>query len=386
MLFVLCVEGPYAQDVPDRSGYVLRRSTIKKNIDSCTERCHVNYMAYKNEFDSSEGKEVFKHETHSLEQDLDCVSCHDDKEVNTKGHGELTINWKDCLKCHHVEVEDPTCKRCHSKIDAKPMKYKKEKFLHGFTIDDGVDCDLCHIKDPQASMKDKINCVKCHHTTPDPDCVKCHKEDMDKVFNKGPQQKDTLSWSVAFNHSQHPEQELSCERCHEITYENDAGITAYNLNCSKCHHVSEEARGCVKCHEEPSAYRKGKINIEGVAAMPDEMSRAVKCEGCHKYNEGDSGFMAVKDTCIECHNDHYGMLHDAWKRAIEDRLKEFNNQVISMSEDGQLTQGAELTAFLEKTGEVIGLIRKYGTHNFNMTRSVLDYIENKTNTIMYLDK
>ncbi len=119
--------------------------TLTKKTDSCTVRCHVNYMAYENKFKSLKRDEIFRHRTHSFEQDLDCVSCHDDSEVNTKEHGKLTIEKENCLKCHHVELKVSKCKRCHNNIDENPMKYKKEKFVHGFTVESDVDCGLCHV-------------------------------------------------------------------------------------------------------------------------------------------------------------------------------------------------------------------------------------------------
>ena len=236
---------------------------LTKKTDSCTERCHVNYMAYENKFKSRKRDEIFKHKTHSFEQGLDCISCHDDSDVNTKGHGKLIIEKENCLKCHHVELKVSKCKRCHNDIDENPMKYKEEKFVHGFTVESDVDCGLCHVKDPNASLKDEeINCVKCHHTTPDLDCVKCHKDDIDKYHKyRSTERKDTLSWTVSFSHSQHLEQDLTCKECHPISHENDAGIVEYNLNCSKCHHVSEEMTErieCIECHKEPSEYLSGK--------------------------------------------------------------------------------------------------------------------------------
>ena len=33
--------------------------------------------------------------------------------------------------------------------------------------------------------------------------------------------------------------------------------------------------------------------------------------------------------------------------------------------------------FIEKTGEIVNLITKYGTHNFNLTRILLDSLEEK---------
>ena len=54
-------------------------------------RCHVNYMAYENKFEVTQRAEIFRHKTHSFEQNLDCIACHDNSEVNTEGHGKLTI-------------------------------------------------------------------------------------------------------------------------------------------------------------------------------------------------------------------------------------------------------------------------------------------------------
>ena len=76
-----------------------------KKVDSCTVRCHVNYMAYENKFEVTQRAEIFRHKTHSFEQDLDCTSCHDNSEVNTEEHGKLTIKKENCLKCHHVELK-----------------------------------------------------------------------------------------------------------------------------------------------------------------------------------------------------------------------------------------------------------------------------------------
>ena len=103
--------------------------------------------------------------------------------------------------------------------------------------------------------KEEINCVKCHHTTPDLDCVKCHKDDIDKYTDTDPQRSGQplmelyLSDTLSIRN-----RDLSCKECHPISHENDAGIVEYNLNCSKCHHDSEEKAGCIECHKEPSEY------------------------------------------------------------------------------------------------------------------------------------
>ncbi len=373
----------------------IRRSKISiMNFDTCTVRCHVNYMAYENKFDESQKTEIFRHRTHSFEQNLDCISCHDNSEVNTEEHGKLTIKKENCLECHHVELKAFKCKRCHNNIDENPMKYNGEKFVHGFTVESDVDCGLCHIKDQRSTLKkEKINCVKCHHTTPDLHCVKCHKDDLERYHNTDPQRKVSLSWTVPFRHSQHPERDLSCMECHLISRENDAGIVEYNLNCSKCHHDSEEKAGCVECHKEPLAYLKGDIGLKEFTAIPDMMSIAVKCEDCHKYNGEKLKFKGVEEYCIECHNGDYGKLYNAWTKTITDRLEEFNlcvqylvedSKVVftnesDFNEDTDVVSGKKscLNTFLDETCVTVDLITKYGMHNFNLTKTILDSLEEK---------
>ncbi len=367
---------------------------LTKKPESCTERCHVNFMAYENKFKVSSKPEIFRHKTHSYKQDMECVSCHDNSEVNTEGHGKLTIGKENCLKCHHVELKEFECKRCHHGIDGNSMKYKEEEFVHGFTVESNVDCGLCHVKDSNASLKnEEINCVKCHHTTPDLDCVKCHSDDIDRYLNTDPQKKSHLSWTVSFNHSQHPERGLSCKECHLISRENDAGIAEYNLNCSKCHHETEEKAGCIECHKEPLAYLRGEIGVKGITPMPDMMSRAVKCEDCHKYNNEKLKFMEVEEYCIECHNEDYGKLYNAWTDTINNRLRNFNLRMQSLVEDVDFFKVSESDIEADKNGEIgwqsemnklinemdltVDLITKYGTHNFQLTRKLLDGLEER---------
>lgn len=463
-LFVFVDDMVFALEIQGKSG-LPTTEMLMKNIGSCTERCHINHMAYENKSKLSKRGHMFKHVTHSLKQGLDCASCHDVVvEVNIKGHGKLKIEGKDCLKCHHVEREDIKCGVCHFDIDENQnMKYKEKKFLHGYAVDSGVDCGLCHEKTLDASIKKNINCSKhqhlkpdinclicheddmkgpfdtkdpllkkslswtvpfkhsehpvqsllckechkldnkskdglvkyglhcdkCHHTTPDLECARCHKEDIKRPFYPTPQIKDSLAWTVSFNHSEHPKKDISCEECHEISKESNMGMVEYNINCSKCHHVSKETIVCINCHEGLYKYMKGKINIEDVDPVPDMMSRAVKCEDCHKLDENKFVFKGVKENCIKCHDDYYGMLFDAWKKTISDRLDKFNKRVNSIYEEDQSLQAnglrddndvisqSDFADDIEETGNIIDMVAKYGIHNFNLTRSVLDFLEKK---------
>jgi hypothetical protein len=351
---IACLESEitYAFEASSKSKHASNSSnsaTLKKSMDSCTKRCHVNYMAYENDYELPKGVKNFRHKTHSTRQNLDCSDCHKDIEVNTKGHGKLTTEQNDCLKCHHI--------------------------------------------------------------TPDLDCVKCHENDMNESFNTDPQREKGLSWTVAFDHSQHPEQDLSCKGCHEISRENDVGIMGYNLNCSKCHHVTEEVRGCAECHRESLAYLKGEIEVEGIGPLPDTMSRAVKCEACHKYDKESLKFTGIKEYCVECHNNNYGKLYDAWKNTIRSEIRKINYRLLFLfeesqfsytdiieeanvngnedesNEDEKMASQAASDVFLEKTSRLADLITKYGMHNFNLTKSLLDHLKDKANdTSMHLDK
>ncbi|MDR4499256.1 MAG: hypothetical protein MRK02_15260 [Candidatus Scalindua sp.] len=385
---------PYAEESLSKDDRIEGTMITIKNVDSCTERCHANYLAYENKFEATQRTEIFRHGSHSFEQNLDCTSCHDDSEVNTERHGRLTIKEENCLTCHHVELKVSECKRCHSDIDENPMKYKEQEFIHGFTVESDVDCGLCHIKNSNASLKkEEINCVKCHHTTPDLDCVKCHKDELVRYFDSDPDRRNNLSWSVSFSHSEHPEEDITCKECHVISDQNESGIVEYNLNCSKCHHTSEKKKGCIECHREPSEFLQGKTVIQGIKPVPDMMSRAVTCEDCHKYNSEKLKFSGVEEYCIKCHNEDYGRLYNAWTKTITDRLKKFTRRLQNLVEEstvafkkhsdsdtdkyGEAGGRSGLEKFFNDTDVTVDSITKYGIHNFNLTRMILDSLEEK---------
>lgn len=385
---------PYAEETAGTPDRFDRSKESRKREDSCTERCHVNYLAYESSFEVTQRAEIFRHKSHSIEQKLDCTGCHEESEVTSDRHGKLTITKENCLACHHVELHVSECKRCHVDIDENPMKYREQEFVHGFTVESDVDCGLCHVKDPNASLKkEEINCVKCHHTTPDLDCVKCHKDEIDSSFDPCPDRKRKLSWSVSFRHSEHPEQDMPCRECHVSSDHNETGLREYSLNCSKCHHTSPTMKSCIECHQEPFQFLQGKTEIEGVKPVPDMMSRAVTCEDCHKYSYGEWKFRGVREYCIECHNEDYGRLYNAWKNTIEERLKEFNRRNKSSDEESndllreqsdsdrdKYGEGGErpgLEIFFKEAGVTVDFITKYGMHNFNLTKSILNKLEGK---------
>ncbi len=218
-------------------------------------------------------------------------------------------------------------------------------------------------------------------------CARCHEDDVDRNFNADPERRDNLSWTVSFTHTQHQSDNLSCKDCHSISHKSDAGMVEYNINCSRCHHVSDEETGCIGCHKEPLAYLLGETGLKEIEPIPDMMSRSVKCDDCHKYSEESLRFKDVEEHCIECHNGDYGKLYNAWTKSIRDRLEEFNLRVqllvgddvrnIELDPDKQEEEvgRADMDRFLEKTGFAVDLVARYGTHNFNLSRAILDNLE-----------
>lgn len=350
----------------------------------CTDRCHVNSLSYRNDFEG----EVFQHATHSTAQGLGrkvnttglhCADCHEDGEVNKKGHGRLTIGKEDCLSCHHVDNRGTSCARCHKDIDAKPMEYKGEPFVHGFGADSDINCGGCHLVDPRSSMKEVINCDKCHHTRPRIDCRGCHEESLTKVYYPRPAQMNCLAWTTGFLHAQHPEAELSCQECHPSREDRARGLGEYQANCGQCHH--KEKSDCLRCHQTVYQFFNGKLRIEGVMPIPDKMSRALKCEDCHKPLEGGRGFSEVGEECGRCHNKHYAELLEAQRGVVSswlDRLR----RTSGTPSTAYLWRGGGVNIREEAYGEepvsnsgLLDFVEQYGLHNFSYSRGILSFLE-----------
>ena len=129
---------------------------------SCIDRCHVNYMAYRTQY---EGK-AFRHDTHSPAQGLECNQCHNNDAVNTKTHGELKIQNKDCSVCHHKEANNEACLKCHADV----KDYINGSFQNTVTkiqdwMSKAVLCTDCHKPEADvSSFKDvREYCVECHN-------------------------------------------------------------------------------------------------------------------------------------------------------------------------------------------------------------------------------
>jgi len=139
-----------------------RHANIIFPTSSCIDRCHVNYMAYGNEYEG----EVFLHNNHSPAQELECSHCHNNDSIHQETHGDLVIEKKDCGKCHHKGAENKDCVNCHSEVN----NYRKGK-IKGLLMkapdrmSRNVLCTDCHAHVSKTSGFQSVRekCVECHN-------------------------------------------------------------------------------------------------------------------------------------------------------------------------------------------------------------------------------
>ncbi len=160
--------------------YLIKSDTSPFPSDSCIDRCHVNYMAYRTVYQG----EVFRHKTHSPNQRLECSQCHNNDAVNTKTHGGLVIKQKDCMFCHHKEPSDENCQKCHADV---------KDYMNG-----SIQNLVIKISD---WMSQSVSCKNCHKLKTDGTafkavreyCTECHNEDYGLLYDAW---KETLNSKI----------------------------------------------------------------------------------------------------------------------------------------------------------------------------------------------
>ncbi|MCF6156473.1 MAG: hypothetical protein E3K36_14815 [Candidatus Brocadia sp.] len=207
----------------------------------------------------------------------------------------------------------------------------------------------------------------------------------------------TVYQGKVFQHKTHsPNQGLECSQCHNndaVHTKTHGGLIIQNKDCWVCHHKRDnktisnpffmqdkenashfpiskpfinkalvESKGdegflgktdCLHCHADVKDYINGDIQIIGIK-IPDWMSQAVSCTDCHKLESGGYSFKPVREYCIECHNQDYGLLYDAWKEVLDSKIKQFC--------------GNDNT-----TRDSLRLIQSYGIHNFRLSQILLNH-------------
>jgi hypothetical protein len=114
----------------------------------------------------------------------------------------------------------------------------------------------------------------------------------------------------------------------------------------------------LKCHSDVKDYMNGSIqNV--TKKIPDWMIKTVSCTDCHKRGLDESSFKTVREYCIECHNLDYGLLYDAWKETLDDKIKRLHT---------------DRTTSIEMQN-TLRIVQSYGIHNFRLSQALLRSIE-----------
>ncbi|TLD42899.1 MAG: hypothetical protein JETT_0799 [Candidatus Jettenia ecosi] len=129
-----------------------------------------------------------------------------------------------------------------------------------------------------------------------------------------------------FLHKVHsPEQGLECGYCHNndaVGAKTHGKLIIQSKDCIKCHHEDASNEDCLQCHGEVKEYMDG--NMQSIdATIPDWMSKDVFCKDCHSLESDGASFKSVRGYCVECHSSGYGVLYDAWKKMLDEEIKEY---------------------------------------------------------------
>jgi len=142
----------------------------------------------------------------------------------------------------------------------------------------------------------------------------------------------------------------------------------YALNCQQCHQKNlykPLPLSCSGCHREANEFYRGILMSELLPPEPDLMSKAVRCEDCHK-DEGKKGARdQIKEGCQGCHNQHYVRWFEEWERILtrkEAKVKRL------LSTD---------TPRIKMLEEIYQVVKREKYHNFVYANDLLDYCLNQ---------
>lgn len=184
---------------------LLRKHRSLFPTTSCTDRCHVNYLAYHTVYQ----KNTFKHKTHSPDKGLECHQCHNNDPVNKSTHGNLVIQNEDCWICHHKRSGKKSIDPLSSQetgnlftaiITLNPPLEKGDK-----NSPDNEDCLKCHVVVEQYIngsiqnigtkipdwMSNLVSCTDCHRLESNENsfksvrtyCIECHNPDYGLLYD-----------------------------------------------------------------------------------------------------------------------------------------------------------------------------------------------------------
>ena len=403
---------------------LLQSSGIQQSNDhyttgSCVDRCHVDFMKYQTMYH----EEFFRHRVHSPRQGMECHLCHENYVDNTKPHGNLVIQNKDCVTCHHKDASDEDCLKCHAEVkEYMAVQYKKitpfEHKTHTGKLAENfkLRCTTCHTNlGGERHFEMDINtCNTCHFMSSEipvftrdkkliSDCTLCHThiEKAREICGK------------TFRHDMYEgNKKVSCSDCHFETVQGNGKADKESCypcpvkvgddlnNTSDIHsiHILKHKTACTSCHASIShGWIKDNNNIIhgdddnlrngdsdhdiqnlviagmggiGIKGEPDPMYLAtLNCSACHK----NSLFTNVKfQTCNNCHGKGFDKILFEQKRFVS-----FNLQVLkTLLIKAKRYQDVNTDRIVREAEVNYNLIKEdgsFGVHNIKYVKDLLGH-------------
>ena len=264
---------------------------------------------------------AFSHKLHVDEEQLDCVSCHENADVSDEP-GMPTLDG--CAACHEtIDREKPPERRVESLFAEGGFKAlhasrldKEQIFSHRRHVSNNLDCNSCHAvirsdwkpdshQHSWKHMHGRVarggsqagadNCALCHQ---DSLCITCHMVEAPQNHNnffrlRGHGMAATMNLqNCAVCH-----EPASCDRCHSevlpISHRGPWG-SPKDTHCLGCHFplVSES---CIVCHKATPSHALA----TPLPQIPPH-NPAMNCRQCHGVSAPlphvDKG-----DQCTLCH-------------------------------------------------------------------------------------
>lgn len=263
----------------------------------------------------------------------DCAKCHKKSWDHDAVTQYVKLEFQRCDDCHkdpHKGKFTQPCAQCHTtdqwrKVKAEAFDHNKTKFaLIGKHA--ALKCEQCHPKDPNAAnpsgefgfhISKFQACAQCHadahakqfaHRKDGGRCEACHTEQGFLVPTFTERDHRLLPFQLLGAHLAVP-----CVKCHQEKKVVAKSTRQFHWEaapaCIVCHTDVHKGQfdkvmknGCESCHTVEAwdavtfAHEKTKFPLKGKHAD-------LRCEKCHKDEQGQPHFTAMKMKCADCHED-----------------------------------------------------------------------------------
>ena len=214
-------------------------------------------------------KTKFYHKTHVVEEELECVDCHEMAGQSTAGSDNLFPVRSVCMDCHD---EEPDKLEVLASLTA--ITSYSEKFSHERHQAAGYSCESCHsavnagLASERYVIPDMMECMTCHENKAIVNnCQSCHRPE-----------ENLLPVSHRLSNFDHNHGDLARNGVRMVG----------NMECATCH----KQQFCQDCHENDNIDRRAHaLNFEVTHALVAQ-AKQQECATCH----------TERQFCIDCHS------------------------------------------------------------------------------------